>query len=101
MTEHAETRRKAAQNRLDQEDFVTSEPMKATPEALERLRLTVRVHDLEEALSHAVEHIRRWHGMGIGDRAWEQQAWDIYWNNAPEMQSLRRLLPDPQRVVEE
>lgn len=47
--------------------------------------------ELIEALQHAVEHVKAWHNMGIPDEQ-AQPMWDIYWNNSPEMESLRELL---------
>ncbi|MCK9601854.1 MAG: hypothetical protein M0R06_22610 [Sphaerochaeta sp.] len=44
---------------------------------------------MREALEEAIKAIRSWHGLGLGmDAVMEQQMWDIYRLNAPEMKPI-------------
>lgn len=48
-----------------------------------------------EILVKAVKIIRDWHGMEFlihGDVAGEKRAWEIYYNEAPEMNEIREAL---------
>jgi hypothetical protein len=42
---------------------------------------------LDDTLAKAVEVIKQWHNMGGGEDVWQ-----IYYENAPEMQPIRTLL---------
>jgi hypothetical protein len=47
--------------------------------------------ELRDALVASIKSVRAWHGMGIPKHL-EEEMWNLYWENSPEMKPLRELL---------
>src|SRR5258707_12655890 len=62
---------------------------------IEQAQLFATAPKLYTALESAIQTIRTWHGINLlMDPQTESQAWELYFNHAPEMKVLREALAE-------